>query len=483
MAELQEEVKDFCRPNVSHDEDIDWSSVPDSELAVLAGIKLSGLQYPREMPQSTAWPKVKVLPGRLCSPNELMMQQELPFEVPCIVNGILVRTGRLAKQPIPSDHARYLCTYHEADESTVASAIDGALSAEAEWGAMPWNDCDAILLRAAELVSGKYRYKLVTATMFDQGKNAWQAEIDAAAEVFDRWIFRSSRTSSGVKHVEELYAQQPPKNSAGSWNRVEYRSLQGFILAVSPSNFTAIGGNLPGETCTCTGFHIFQLLGLRDSCGGWRPIQFILGLPPEVVAPAISHPSFIALHFTGSTFVFQKLWKDITAYLNKYRGYLRMRQEGKNFYFLQGTRGSCEDQGQKCYALSRLYVSSSVWSPGFKDLLLSEVAKIKVGSPSDFSNFMGLIIGRLTYDKIMGFVQKAKDAGGEVLIGGHRFAADHKALLTATKNKLRDTAGNIYYNEKCAGAVMGQQPYGGARASGTNDKAGTSSTGSFRQEA
>ncbi|KAG1725650.1 hypothetical protein EDB19DRAFT_1914966 [Suillus lakei] len=168
---------------------------------------------------------------------------------------------------------------------------------------MPWNDCAAILLRAAEFVSGKYRYKLVTATMFGQGKNAWQAEIDAAAG---------------------LYAQQPPKNSAGSWNRVEYRALEGFVLAVSPSNFTAIGGNLRGGTSdysitiqTCTGFHIFQLLGLPDSRGGWRPIQFIPRLPPEVVAPAISHPSFTTPHFTGSTFVFKKLWKGIAAYLDK----------------------------------------------------------------------------------------------------------------------------------------------------------------------
>ncbi|KAG1725664.1 Aldehyde/histidinol dehydrogenase [Suillus lakei] len=265
---------------------------------------------------------------------------------------------------------------------------------------MPWNDCAAILLRAAEL--------------FGQGKNAWQAEIDAAAAL--------GLLPFGVKYVE---------SSTHSSLLKTHR-----IMEISPSNFAAIAGNLPGETCT--GFHIFQLLGLRDSCGGWRLIQFIPGLPPEVVAPAISHPSFTALHFTGSTFVFQKLWKDIAAYLDKYRGYLRMRQEGKDFHVihksteirntvfavhsgqLRGPRLTSVCAGQKCYALSRLYVSSSVWSPGFKDLLLSEVAKIKVGSPSDFSNFMGLMIGRPADDKIMGFVQKAKDAGGEVLTGGHR---------------------------------------------------------------
>ncbi|KAG1725661.1 Aldehyde/histidinol dehydrogenase [Suillus lakei] len=382
---------------------------------------------------------------------------------------------------------------------------------------MPWNDCSAILLRAAEVVSSKYRYKLVTATMFGQGK---KVKIDATAEM--RKI--------------ELSLRQLIDGSL-------YRVLEGFVLAVLPSNFTAIGDNLPGETCT--GFHIFQLLGLPDSRRGWRPIQFIPGLPPEVVAPAISHPSFTALHFTGSTFVFQKLWKDIAAYLAKYRGYLRTRQEGKNFHVIHKSTeirntvfalhsGQLRGPRQKCYALSRLYVSSSVWSPGFKDLLLSEVAKIKVGSPSDFSNFMGLMIGRPAYDKIKCFVQKAKVAGGEVLIGdigdnskgyfiqptiiltkdpesitmkedifgpiitvyvyddadyenslelidnaspygltGSIFAADRKALLTATKNKLRNTAGNIYYHEKYPGAVMGQQPYGGAQESGTNNEAGS----------
>jgi 1-pyrroline-5-carboxylate dehydrogenase len=479
------------------------------------------------------------------------MQQELPFEVPCIVNGLPIRTGRLAKQPIPSDHARHLCAYHEADEATVASAIDGALAAKAEWEAMPWNDRAAIFLRAAELVSGKYRYKLMAATILGQGKNAWQAEIDAAAELSDFFRF-------GVKYVEDLYAQQPPKNSAGAWNRVEYRALEGFVLAVSPFNFTAIGGNLPGvpaivgntvvwkpsPAATYSNYLIYQILAEAGVPAG--VIQFVPGPPPEVVAQAISHPNFAALHFTGSTFIFKKLWEDIAANLDKYKGYPRIVGEtgGKNFHVihksaevrnavLQSIRGGFEYQGQKCSALSRLYVSSSLWSSGFKDMLLSEVAKIKVGSPLDFSNFMGPVIGRPAYDKIIGYIQKAKDAGGEVLIGGTGddskgyfiqptiiltkdpesitmkeeifgpvitvyvyddakyeqtlelidntspyaltgsiFAADRQALLTAT-NKLRNAAGNVYYNDKCTGAVVGQQPFGGGRASGTNDKAGS----------
>ncbi|PPQ71585.1 hypothetical protein CVT26_010553 [Gymnopilus dilepis] len=479
------------------------------------------------------------------------MEQELPFEVPCIVNGQPVKTGKLAKQPMPHDHANHLCTYHEADEATVAKAIDGALAAKAEWEAMPWNDRAAIFLKAADLVSGKYRYKLMAATMLGQGKNAWQAEIDAAAELSDFFRF-------GVKFVEELYSQQPPKNSKGAWNRTEYRALEGFVLAVSPFNFTAIGGNLPGTPAlvgnvvvwkpspmaTYSNYLVYQILAEAGVPPG--VIQFVPGPPPEVVAQAINHPSFAGLHFTGSTFVFKKLWKDIAMNLDKYKGYPRIVGEtgGKNFHVihksaevrnavLQSVRGAFEYQGQKCSALSRLYVSKSVWEGGFKEQFLQEIAKIKVGPPHDWSNFMGPVINRPAYDKILGYVKKAKDAGGEVLIGGTGddskgyyiqptvilskdpksitfveeifgpvvsvyvfedddfektldlidttteygltgsiFSQDRKALILAT-NKLRNAAGNVYYNEKCTGAIVGQQPFGGARASGTNDKAGS----------
>ncbi|TFY79741.1 hypothetical protein EWM64_g4267 [Hericium alpestre] len=479
------------------------------------------------------------------------MEQELPFEVPCVINGKPVKTGKLAKQLIPSDHARHLCTYHDADEATVASAIDGALAAKAEWESMPWSDRAAIFLKAADLVSKKYRYKLLAATILGQGKNAWQAEIDAAAELSDFFRF-------GVKFVEELYAQQPSKNSSGCWNRVEYRALEGFVLAVSPFNFTAIGGNLPGTpalvgnvvvwkpapAATYSSYIIHQILLEAGVPGG--VIQFVPGPPPEVVSQAISHPDFAALHFTGSTVVFKKLWKDIAANIDKYKGYPRIVGEtgGKNFHIvhpsaeiqnavLQTVRGGFEYQGQKCSALSRLYVASSVWNGGFKDLLLAETAKIKVGGPRDPTNFMGPVIGKPAFEKITGYIAKAKEAGGEVLIGGTGddskgyfvqptviltkdpksitmreeifgpvitvyvyedadfektldlvnttseyaltgaiFASDRKALLLAT-DKLRNAAGNVYYNEKCTGAVVGQQPFGGARASGTNDKAGS----------
>jgi 1-pyrroline-5-carboxylate dehydrogenase len=479
------------------------------------------------------------------------MEKELPFEIPCIINGRAVKTGKLAKQAIPSDHARHLCSYHEADQATVASAIDGALAAKSDWESMPWNDRAAIFLKAADLVSGKYRYKLMAATILGQGKNTWQAEIDAAAELTDFFRF-------GVKFVEELYSQQPSKNSQGAWNRVEYRALEGFVLAVSPFNFSAIGGNLPGApalvgnvvvwkpspAATYSNYIIHQILTEAGVPPG--VIQFVPGPPPEVVAQSIAHPSFAALHFTGSTFVFKKLWKDIAANLDTYKVYPRIVGEtgGKNFHIvhksadvrnavIQTVRGAFEYQGQKCSALSRLYVCSSLWALGFKDQLLEEVAKIKVGPAQDFCNFMGPVIGRPAFDKITGYFKKAKDAGGEILIGGTGddskgyfiqptviltkdpksitmveeifgpvvtvyvyedddyektlelidttsayaltgaiFASDRSALIKAT-NKLRNAAGNVYYNEKCTGAVVGQQPFGGARASGTNDKAGS----------
>ncbi|KLO14554.1 delta-1-pyrroline-5-carboxylate dehydrogenase 1 [Schizopora paradoxa] len=481
----------------------------------------------------------------------VQMEQELPFEVPIIVNGKPVKTGKVAKQPIPQDHARHLCTYHEADPATVSAAIEGALAAKSSWESMPWPDRAAIFLKAADLVSGKYRYKLMAATMLGQGKNAWQAEIDAAAELADFFRF-------GVKFVEDLYAQQPVKNSKGAWNRVEYRALEGFVLAVSPFNFTAIGGNLPGApalvgnvvvwkpspAATYSNYLVYQILQEAGVPPG--VIQFVPGPPPEVVAQAIEHPLFAALHFTGSTFIFKKLWKDIASNIDNYRSYPRIVGEtgGKNFHVVhesaevnnavfQTVRGAFEYQGQKCSALSRLYVSSSVWNNGFKDKLLQEVAKIKVGPCQDFTNFMGPVIGRPAFDKITGYIQKAKDAGAEVLVGGSGddskgyfiqptvllskdpkmvtfveeifgpvlsvyvfedkdyeqtlelidattqygltgaiFASDRSALVLGT-NKLRNAAGNVYYNEKCTGAVVGQQPFGGGRASGTNDKAGS----------
>ncbi|KAI5893196.1 delta-1-pyrroline-5-carboxylate dehydrogenase 1 [Schizophyllum commune H4-8] len=479
------------------------------------------------------------------------MEQQAPFEVPLVVNGKEVKTGKLNKQYMPHDKTKVLCTFHEADEATVASAIEGALKAKAEWETMPWPDRAAIFLKAADLVSGKYRNKILAATMLGQGKNAWQAEIDAAAELCDFLRF-------GVKYVEQLYSQQPEENAPGAWNRVEYRPLEGFVLAVSPFNFTAIGGNLNGVPVLVGNVSLWKPSPMAVYANyithqifteaGVPPgvIQFIPGPAPEVVRQAISSPDFAALHFTGSTFVFKSIWKDVAANLDKYKSYPRLVGEtgGKNFHLVhpsaevknavvQTIRAAFEYSGQKCSALSRLYVPKSLWEGGFKDLLLSEVAKIKVGPCTEWTNHMGPVIAQPAFDKITGYIQKAKDAGGEVLIGGSGddskgyfiqptviltkdpksvtmveeifgpvitafvyddadyektldlidttsqygltgaiFASDRKALIQAS-NKLRNAAGNVYYNEKCTGAVVGQQPFGGARASGTNDKAGS----------
>ncbi|KAG8778610.1 1-pyrroline-5-carboxylate dehydrogenase [Ceratobasidium sp. 428] len=479
------------------------------------------------------------------------MQKELPFEVPLVINGKPVKTSRLSKQPLPHDHANHLCTYHEAGPSEVEAAIQGAIAARNEWESLPWPDRAAIFLRAAELVSGKYRYELMAATMLGQGKNAWQAEIDAAAELADFLRF-------GVKFVEELYSQQPSKNAPGVWNRVEYRGLEGFVLAVSPFNFTAIGGNLsaapalvgnvivwkPSPAATYSNYIIHKIFTEAGVPPG--VIQFVPGPPADVVQQAIAHPEFAALHFTGSTHVFKQLWKDIASNMDKYRGYPRIVGEtgGKNFHLVhpsadigsvvqQSIRAAFEYQGQKCSALSRLYVPSSLWNGGLKDKLLQDVGKISVGPATDPKNFIGPVIGKPAFDKITGYFQKAKDAGGEILVGGTAdgskgyfiqptviltkdpksvtmveeifgpvltvyvyedekfdetcklidstttyaltgsiFSNDRAALIRAT-NLLRHAAGNVYYNEKCTGAVVGQQPFGGARASGTNDKAGS----------
>ncbi|KXN86113.1 Delta-1-pyrroline-5-carboxylate dehydrogenase [Leucoagaricus sp. SymC.cos] len=427
------------------------------------------------------------------------MQAQLPFEVPCIVNGEEIRTNNVQKQPLPHDHARHLCTFHEGTPEIVAKAVEGALKAKSVWENLPWNDRAAIFLKAADLASGKYRYKLMAATMLGQGKNVWQAEIDAAAELSDFFRF-------GVQYVEELYAQQPPKNSPGAWNRVEYRPLEGFVLAVSPFNFTAIGGNLPGvpalvgnvvvwkpaPAATYSNYIVFKILTEAGVPPG--VIQFVPG-GPEVVQAAIKNPNFASLHFTGSTHVFKSLWKDIVSNLDSYKGYPRIVGEtgGKNWHIihksaeiknavLQSVRGAFEYQGQKCSALSRLYVTKSAWENGFKAQFLEEITKIKVGPCTEWDNFIGPVIGRpdnskgffiqptviLTKDprsvtmreEIFGpvvtvyvFEDNDYDKTLELIdttsiyaLTGAIFAQDRVTLLNTT-NRLRNAAGNIYYNE------------------------------------
>lgn len=450
---------------------------------------------------------------------------------------------------MPSNHSQAVAEYSEADESLTRDAIKGALEAKERWETLSFADRSGIFLKAADLLATKYRYEVLAATILGQGKNAWQAEIDAAAELCDFWRFNCS-------FAEDIYAQQPGLHSQGIINRVEYRPLEGFVLAVAPFNFTAIGGNLasapalmgnvvlwkPSASAVHSNFLVYRVLQEAGLPPG--VIQFLPGSPKEVVQPAIKHSDFAGLHFTGSTFVFQSLWKQISDNLESYRSYPRIVGEtgGKNFHFIhesadipsavnQTIRGAFEFQGQKCSASSRLFVPDSVW-PEFKSLLLANVSEIKQGGPEDFTAFSGPVINRAAFDKIREYIDYGKDnstllfGGGcddskgffiqptifetdnldfklmkEEIFGpvltvyvypageyekylklvsessqyaltGSIFARDREAQVMASE-LLRQAAGNFYVNDKSTGATVGQQPFGGARLSGTNDKAGS----------
>jgi len=479
------------------------------------------------------------------------LRAQAPLDIPCVVNGEEVRTGIVEKQVMPHDHKTVLCNYHNADEALVAKAIDGALAAKKNWANVPFNDRAAIFLKAADLASTKYRYKLMAATMLGQGKNAWQAEIDSAAELIDFFRF-------GVKFAEELYSVQPPQNSVNTWNRTEYRPLEGFVFAVSPFNFTAIGGNLagapvlmgnvcvwkPAPAATYSSYVVYELL--REAGLPAGVIQFIPGPAPEVVGQVLKHPEFAALHFTGSTHVFRKLWKDIGNNIENYKSYPRIVGEtgGKNFHMVHKSanvtsvvhntiRAAFEYQGQKCSACSRCYFPDNLW-PQIKADLLEAHARISQGAVDEFQHFVGPVINQFSFDKIKSYIEWAKsDKESEIIAGGNYddsvgyfvqptiivttnpksktmteeifgpvvtiyvykadeyektldlvanssmyaltgalFSQDRYATIVGA-NALRDAAGNFYINDKSTGAVVGQQPFGGGRASGTNDKAGS----------
>ena len=474
-----------------------------------------------------------------------------PYEVPIIIDGQEFKTGKLNKQVNPGNHAHALCHYHEADEKMVQLAIEGALKAKKQWANLPWSERAAIGMKAADLIANKYRYKLLAATMVGQGKNAWQAEIDAGAEICDFLRF-------GVKYIDDMYSIQPPRNSPAVWNRTEYRPLEGFVLAVSPFNFTAIAGNLvmtpalvgnvvvwkPSPMAIYSNYLVYKILEEAGVPAG--VIQFVPGPAEPIVGAALSHREFTSLHFTGSTFVFKSLWKQISSNLDLYRGYPRIVGEtgGKNFHFVhksadmdvvvtQCVRAAFEYQGQKCSALSRLYVPKSMWENGLKEKLIERTKSLSMGPVNEFKHFVGPVVAKHSFDKIMGLIDEAKKEGGEILVGGKGddsvgyyvqptiietkdpmsvtmvkeifgpvitvfaypddkieetcalvdstteyaltgsiFASDRHALIHIS-NLLRDASGMMYYNDKCTGAVVGQQPFGGARASGTNDKAGS----------
>jgi 1-pyrroline-5-carboxylate dehydrogenase len=484
------------------------------------------------------------------------MKSKAPIQVPVAVGGQHINNSSILTQHNPSSHADVVAEYSNASTADVNKAIESALAAKPSWEKLPFADRAAVFLKAADLVATKYRYEIMAATMVGQGKNAWQAEIDAAAELCDFLRFN-------VKYAEETYGHQPTHNAPGVWNRVEYRPLEGFVYAISPFNFTAIGGNLPGApalmgnvvlwkpspSAVASNWLIYKILieaGLPPNV-----IQFVPGDAVEVTRAVLSHRQFAALHYTGSTAVFRSLYGQIaTGVANgKYQSYPRIVGEtgGKNFHLIhksaditnaaiQTVRGAFEYQGQKCSACSRAYVPKSLM-PEFKQRVVSEVSALKIGDPSDFSNFIGPVIHEASFKKLSGVIDEAKnDSELELLVGGkydsskgyyihptvyqttnpnhpllsrelfgpilvvyayddapaEAFAnickqidetseyaltgavfAKGREVLRFAEEALRDSAGNFYLNCKCTGAVVGQQPFGGSRASGTNDKAGS----------
>jgi 1-pyrroline-5-carboxylate dehydrogenase len=477
-----------------------------------------------------------------------MMREEI--EIPVVIGGKEVRTGETGKAVCPHDHGHVLATYHQAGAKEVEAAAQAAKEAWHDWSEMAWEDRAAVFLRAADLLCGPYRDAANGSTMLNQSKTVFQSEIDAACELADFWRFNPF-------YASVLYREQPG-SPAGVWNRVEYRALEGFVFAVSPFNFTSIGGNLPTAPAImgCTAlwkpastavFSNYWLLKILEAAG-LPPgvINFLPGKASKVGDPALAHPDFAGIHFTGSTPVFQQMWKTIGETIPKYRSYPRIVGEtgGKNFVFAHPSadpatyatalvRGSFEYQGQKCSAGSRAYVPRSLW-PEVEKCLREMIGEIQMGSPLDFRNFVAAVIDENSFDRIMGYIDHARNSSdAEVLLGGKGdkskgyfieptvvltkdprfklmreeifgpvltvfvyedkdleqtlelvdttspyaltgaiFAHDRREIAKLEK-ALRHAAGNFYINDKPTGAVVGQQPFGGARASGTNDKAGS----------
>ena len=472
------------------------------------------------------------------------------IEIPLIIGGREVRTGNTDTQVMPHDHAHVLATYHKAGEAEVRQAVRAALDAQREWARWPWEDRLAVFLRAADLLATSWRPVLNGATMLGQSKTAHQAEIDAACELIDFYRFNAA-------FAERLYTEQP-QSAPGTWNRMDHRPLEGFVYAVTPFHFTSIAGNLPtapamlgnvvvwkpAASTVYSGWYIMRLLmeaGLPPGV-----INFVPGDPVATSGVLLNDPHLAGVHFTGSTAVFQNIWKTVGDNIAGYEGYPRLVGEtgGKDFILAHASadpaalataivRGGYEFQGQKCSAASRIYVPPSIW-PQVRELTLGLMEKIRVGDPTDFRNFMGAVIDRKAFDKITGYLKHAQEAENvEIIAGGgfddstgyfieptlvqvkdsaYRlmceevfgpvvtlyvypdaewaetlkvvdrttpyaltgavFANDRAALVEADR-ALRFAAGNYYINDKPTGAVVGQQPFGGARASGTNDKAGS----------
>lgn len=471
-------------------------------------------------------------------------------DVPLYIGGKQVRTGNTQTMHPPHDHKHVLGKYHLADESLVTQAIDTALEARKQWSKMPWQERASIFLKAAELIAGPYRAKLNAATMIAQSKTIHQAEIDSACELIDFLRFN-------VEYMANIYQEQP-ESSAGIWNYLTYRPLEGFVYAVTPFNFTAISGNLPASAAMMGNvvvwkpsnvqvfsanviMEVFKEAGLPDGV-----INMVYGKASMITEVILKRPEFAGIHFTGSTDVFQNIWKEIGNRIHTYNTYPRIVGEtgGKDFIISHPSahsrqvataisRGGFEYQGQKCSAASRVYLPKSK-AQEILSMVKEDVQSFKMGSPADFENFITAVIHEQSFDKLASYIDKAKsDKDAEVVIGGgydkskgyfieptvivttnpnyetmHTelfgpvvtiyiyeddkwletlelvdktsiyaltgavFSQDRYALGQAI-DILENSAGNFYINDKPTGAVVGQQPFGGARASGTNDKAGS----------
>jgi 1-pyrroline-5-carboxylate dehydrogenase len=473
------------------------------------------------------------------------------IDIPMYIGGKEVRSGKTGEVRSPHDHKHVLATFHIGDKQHVTDAINAALAAKADWENLPWEQRAAIFLKAAELLAGPYRAKINAATMLGQSKNAYQAEIDSACELIDFLRFN-------VHYMTQIYSQQPPISPKGVWNRVEQRPLEGFIFALTPFNFTAIAGNLPTSAAMMGNVVVWKPANTQIySANVLMQVFNEAGVPPGVInlvyvdGPTVGevvfkHPDFAGIHFTGSTGVFNNIWKSIGDNINNYKTYPRIVGEtgGKDFVLIHPSadvdvsnvalvRGAFEYQGQKCSAASRAYVPASLW-PAISERMKRDIASFKVGPVEDFENFVNAVIDEKSFDKLAKYIDAAKaDPSVEIVTGGTYdktdgyfiaptvikvndpyyvtmceelfgpvltiyvyedakfnevvdivdktsiyaltgaiIAQDRYAIADMTQ-RLRNAAGNFYINDKPTGAVVGQQPFGGARGSGTNDKAGS----------
>ena len=505
-----------------------------------------------KVPKAINEPVKSYAPG---SPERTALQQAikelkaLQVDIPMFIGGKEVRTGKTATMHPPHELSHTLGTFHKGDASHVEQAIAAALEAKIEWESLAWEQRASIFLKAAELLAGPYRYKMNAATMLCQSKNPFQAEIDAACELIDFWRFN-------VEYMVQLYTEQP-QSQPGMWNRLEHRALEGFVFALTPFNFTSIGGNLPTAPALMGNTVVWKPANTQIY-SAWVIMEILreAGLPDGVInliyvggAEAgeviFKHPDFAGIHFTGSTQTFQTIWKNIGNNIDRFKSYPRIVGEtgGKDFVVAHPSadvkalatglvRGAFEFQGQKCSAASRAYIPESLW-PAVKSMMLEDLATIKMGTVEDFGNFFNAVIDEKAFESIAAYIDQAKADGQEIIAGGGHdkskgyfieptiivakdaryrtmceeifgpvltvhvypdaeweatlqtvnatspyaltgaiFSQDRYAINRAME-VLRHAAGNFYINDKPTGAVVGQQPFGGARASGTNDKAGS----------